>query len=325
MKLFNQSILLQGVVILAITLLLWGKALMSPSPIVADGGGLLFDIVAGWLAPVPLLAVILAMLLVVTEGLTLNLLLASHNLTSQNSLLPTLLYIVCMSAPATTLSPMILANALLIACTQQLLLTGSLLTISTDRACTTTAFIGIATLFYFPAVILMLSYMLVAINYRLYSWKDWAVLFLGFLAPYIMVVAVMLFTDGLAGWWQSVVTDLASMKVTIGEFTTLQALGNSVMLLVMIAGVVGVWNQSGESTVVWQKNATTILTLIIGGAVMLFVTRLFTADMQFFALPFAFSVACLLTPRQRHSVGRRRKEWVYTLVLIITIVAAAIC
>ena len=200
MKLFSQSILLQSIVILAVTLLLWAGALVAPAPLPSDGGGVLYSVVARWFASAPLAAVIVAMVLIVIEGVWLNLLLVDHALTPQNSLLPTLLYIVCMSAPATTLTPMVLANLALIGCVRQLLLKGTLLTISTGRACAATAFIGLATLFYLPAALMIVGYMLAAINYRLYSWKDWAVLFLGFLAPYVTLVIVLMYTEGLAEW-----------------------------------------------------------------------------------------------------------------------------
>ena len=325
MKLFSQSILVQVAVIVAVMALLWWGDLAAPAAMTADGGAVLYGVVARWLAPLPLLAVILAMVLILAEGVALNLMLADHGLTPPNSMLPTLLYVVAMSAAANTLTPMILAAAMLVACTRQLLLKGPLLTISTEQACTATAFIGLASLFYLPAVMMMVGYLLVAVNYRLYSWKDWAVLFLGFLSSYVLLLTVLMFTEGIGEWWQSVVDTIDAVRLHVGEFTTLQALGNAVMLAVMVAGVVRVWRLSGERTVVWQKNAATMLSCLFGAVAMLFVTRLFTADMQPFAAAFAFCVTCLLTPPV-HTMGRKRRhEWIYVSLLILTIIAAMIC
>ena len=325
MRLFSQSILLQIAVILAVTMLLWGGSLAAPPSMSADGGGVLYGIVARWLVGAPLAAVIVAMVLVVAEGLWLNLLLVDHSLTPQNSLLPTLLYIVCMSAPATTLTPMVLAAAPLIACIRQLLLKGTLLTISTGRSCAATAMIGLASLFYLPAAIMIVGYMLAAINYRLYGVKDWAVLFLGFLAPYVLLATVLMFTDGLESWWQGVVDTFAAMSVNVGDFTTLQGVGNAALLAALLAGVVSVWSLSGERTVVWQKNAVTILSYIVGGAVMLLTTQIFTADLQVLAIPFAFCATCLLSPPTRSMRRRKRHEWLYYSLLILTVTAALIC
>ena len=325
MKLFSQNILVQAVVIVAAMVMLWWNALATPQPMTASDGALLYGIVANWLAPLPLLGVILAMMLVLAEGVLLNILLVDHGLAPQNSMLPTLLYVVCASAAATTLTPMLLSAALLIACTQQLLLKGSLLTISTERACAATAFIGLASLFYLPSALMLVAYLLVAVNYRLYSWKDWSVLFLGFLAPYLLVATVLYMTDGLAQWFGSIVAAFADVHIRIGEFTTLQAVGNAVLILLLLAGVVSVWNISGERTVLWQKNAATMLAYLFGTVAMLFVTRLFTVDMQTAAVSFSFCVACLLMPPTRTAARKKRREWLPALLLVITIVAALLC
>ena len=120
------------------------------------------------------------MLLVLIEGVLLNILLSDMGLVPQTTLLPTLLYIVFLSAPATTLTPMILVSAALIACTWQLSLKGTLLTISTSRICSATAIIGLCSLFYLPALAIIVSYLLVAISYRLYNWRDITTMMLGF-------------------------------------------------------------------------------------------------------------------------------------------------
>ena len=326
MKLFNQSILLQAVVILLAMLALWAPALAAPAAMPAAGGATpLYDLLARWLQAVPLVAVIIAMVLVLVEGVLLNLLLVDAGLTPQNSLLPTLLYIIAMSAPATTLTPMVLVAALMIACLRRLTLKGTLLTISVERACAATAMIGLASLFYLPAALFIISYMLAAINYRLYGWKDWAAMILGFIAPYILLVTVLMFTGGLQDWWQSVTDTITGIKLNVNDFTPLQAVANVALVLALLAGVVSVWNLSGERTVVWQKNATTQLTILTGAIAILLVTSVFPVNMQLAALPFAFSVTCLLTPPARSMGRKKRKEWVYTLILILIFIAALIC
>lgn len=326
MKLFTQSILLQAVVILLALLALWAPALAAPTAMPASGSGApLYDLLARWLQPAPMAAIIIAMVLVLIEGVMLNLLLVDAGLTSQNSLLPTLLYIIAMSAPATTLTPMIPAAFLVIACLRHLMLKGTLLTISVDRVCAATALIGLASMFYLPAVLLMLSYLLVGINFRLYSWKDWAAMLLGFMAPYVLLVTVLMFTDGLGEWWQSVVGTIGSIALTVNDFTPLQAVANIVLVLALMAGIVSVWTLSGERTVVWQKNATTYITLIIGAIAMMLVTNIFPVNMQLVAIPFALSLTCLLLPPARTMSHHKRKEWVYTLILILIFIAALIC
>ena len=118
---------------------------------------------------------------------------------------------------------------------------------------------------------------------------------------------------------------ITGIKLNVNDFTPLQAVANVALVLALLAGVVSVWNLSGERTVVWQKNATTQLTILTGAIAILLVTSVFPVNMQLAALPFAFSVTCLLTPPARSMGRKKRKEWVYTLILILIFIAALIC
>lgn len=328
MKFFKQSIPAQAAVILLAMAALWGSAIVAPQAMpVPQGSDVLYGVLYGWLAGTPRLATIIGMLLVLAGGVLLNMLLVDIDLSSQNSLLPTLLYVICMSAGNTTLTPMVLVSLLLVACMNQLALRGSLLTIPPERACATTALMGLCSMFYLPATLMILSYMLVAINYRLYTWRDWAVMILGFVAPYILMATVLMFTDGLETWWQGVAEASASVHLSAAKAPVLQTIGCIVLALALVAGLVAVSRRSGESKVVWQKNAITLLCTMPGGLAMLAVSRLFPIDMQFFALPFTFGVYCLLMPQSQSSgYGRRKsRDWVYTLILIALFVATMIC
>ena len=135
-KLFRGNMLVQAVLIIALLILLWTPALLAPAAIATTGSdGLLYGYVASWLAHTPLLAVIVAMLLTLAEGVLLNLLLASVGIVPQTTLMPTLLFVIAISATTTTLSPILLTTAILLLCLQQLTLNGSLLTADMRDTC----------------------------------------------------------------------------------------------------------------------------------------------------------------------------------------------
>lgn len=313
----------------AVLLLLWLRPLITP-PAIAAGGhpAILYSILCSWLTSVPRLAVVIAMLLVLTEGVLLNLLLARVGLVSQNSLLPTLLFIIAVSAGNSTLTPMILVWAAIIACLNQLMLRGSLLTISSAQVCGATALIGIASMLYLPAALLMLSYILIAVNYRLYNWKDWAVMILGFAAPYLTLVAVLFLTGGLPAWWQSVADGFADIGLTLGNFTHLQAVGIALLFLVLLWGLLNVVFHLSEHPVLWQKNASTVLLFIVGALCMMLYTPLQASSLQLFATPFAFCATLLLLGTTSGTANRRTRKrhlWIYDLLLILIIIAAIVC
>lgn len=293
-----------------------------------DHPALLYSILRSWLAPTPRLAVVTAMLLTLAEGMMLNMLLSNVGLVSQNSLLPTLLFVVATGAGATTLTPMVVVWAALIACLNQLMLRSSLLTIPSPKICGATALIGIASMFYLPAAVMMLSYLLVAVNYRLYNWKDWAVMLLGFIAPYLALVAVLFLTGDLVPWWDSVTDGLGDISVTIGSFTLPQALGAAGLLFIMLWGLMNVMLHLSEHPVVWQKNATTVMLFFVGALCILLYVPVQSASMQLLAVPFAFCTTLLLfgsSPSAANSRSRKKRLWIYDILLILIIIAAIAC
>lgn len=321
---------MQAVLLIVALLLLWVRALLAPTPMAAgDHPAILYGLLCRWLADVPRLAVAIAMLLVLVEGFTLNLLLANVNLVSQNSLLPTLLYIVAMSAGATTLTPVILVNGIAVAGLHQLMLRGTLLTITADKICGATMLIGLASLFYQPAVILMLGYLLIASSYRLYNWKDWMLMLLGFAMPYALLVLVLYMTDGLASWWGDTLASMKDLHLQTGDAGTLPTIASLFLAAVMLWGLTSAVSRISERPVLWQKNAATVMLFTVGGLGMMLFSPLLPLQMAFLAIPFAFVTHRLfLAATERPAgFGRRRKQhvWIYDLLLIAVIIAALLC
>ena len=262
---------LQIVLILAAIALLWVKPLVSPPELSAgEHPAILYSLLCSWLTSAPRLAVALAMLFTLAGGLCINILLADVGLVSQNTLLPTLLYITFASAGADTLTPENIVCCVTIACLAPLMLRGSLLTIPPSKACGATALIGIATLFHIPAIALMISYMLIAANFRLYGWKDWMVMFLGFLAPYMILLPVLFLTGDLGSWWESTTAALVAIMLQFGHFTHLQAVGTAFLTLLLIWSLLNMSSKLNERPVVWQQNASTVLLFAVGSLGMAF-------------------------------------------------------
>lgn len=322
--------IVQAVMILVALLLLWGRALWAPVAMESgDHPAVLYGLVSGWLMPLPRLAVVIAMLLVLAEGVILNLLLASVNLVSQNSLLPTLLYIIAMSAGAESLTPTILVNAVCIIGMHYLLLRGTLLTIPAEKICGATLMIGIASLFYQPVVVLIFSYLLIAANYRLYNWKDWCLMILGFAIPYVLLVVVLYMTDGLAAWWDDTVACFAMPLLQLGHTDGLGTIAAILLATVLLWGLMTVLSHIGERPVLWQKNATTVILFTIGGLGIMIFSPLLPLQTACLAIPFSFVVYRLLASATEKSngLGRRRKQhlWIYDLLLIVILIAAFVC
>lgn len=331
LKLFQGNMVVQALLIVVATLVLWGGSLLTPPAVeVAAHPGVLYAPVARWLADLPRLAVVLAMLLVLAEAIWLNILLSGAGLVSQNSLLPTLLYLVAMSAGTTTLTPLVFVGAALIACLDKLLLRGTLLTIPSSKACGATMLIGIASLFYPPAILFMLSYLLIAANYRLYNWRDWAVMLMGFAAPYLLLVLVLYLTDGLDSWWTATLEGFSNIGFHVGSASSLSIAAGALLAGILLWGLLATGGRLTERPVVWQKNATTVMLLLVGGFALLLYNPLLPLGklLAAMALPFTFCTYRLLTASTEIVSGfgrRRRRAWIYDLLLILILIAALLC
>ena len=318
---------LQTVLIIVALVLLWGRALMSP-PLMECGESpaILYGLLHSWLSPLPRLAVILAMILILIEAFGLNLLLSDAGLVSQNSLLPTLLYIIAMRAGCATLTPIVLVCGVAILCLRQLMLHGTLLTIPSGKVCAATGLIGIATLFYTPAAALMLTYLLVAANYRLYGWKDWALMILGFMAPLLALLCILYMTDGIAAWWSTTLAALSAIGLHSDTTPLLPLLGSVILAATLLWGLLTVNLRLTEHPVMWQKNASSVMLFTVGALGIMPYAPLLPVNMPLFALPFTFCTTRLFLDATAKTAFRKKKHlWLYDILLILLLAAALTC
>ena len=331
LRLFEKSTGIQIVVILAVTMLLWFPALAAPQPMAPpDSFAPLYSLLYS-LSPSPLLSVLLAIVLVTVGGILLNLMLAKASLVSQNSLLPTLYYILFMSAAADTLSPTLIVGVLSIAFVRMLLLHSTLLSISSDKIFGATAIIGICSLFYLPSLALLVAYLLVAISYSLYGWRDWMMLLFGLLAPYLLLWTVLFLDDSLAGSFAAMGTVLSDFHVPFSNLKfSLSLVANAVLIITFAVSHFVLWRHFGEKTTHWQKNATAVLMPIVSAMVLIFYDPTQPVNLQFFAIPFALCASLRFTSDTRHysRYTRNRHPWrnyLRDFLFVIVIAAAVVC
>ena len=323
---------LQVVLVLAGALLVWGMALVHPPAMrQGDHPAVLWGLACRCFGALPRLAVVLSLLLVLAEGVMLNLMLSQVGLLSQKSLLPTLLYVMCMGSASCTLTPLVFVNAVLVACIHQLLLRGTLLAIPVGKISAATALIGVCTMFYLPSLALLLAYLLVVVIYRLYGWRDWAALVLGFAAPYVLLCTVLYLHGSLPEWWQTVAGGLSGFDLGVSPAGAVPMAANLCLVLVALIALAREARQMGEKPVVWQKNATAVLLFTVGGLAMLPYEGLLPVDMQLFAVPFAlcgghlFALTSTGGTFTRQRAMQRRKEVVLNTLFFLTFVASLLC
>ena len=111
-NLFRKNYINQYLFILLISILLWVGSFIAPQPMAEyESFSYLYSLFYTLLSPFPLLATILAYIMVFTQGLMFNQIFNRQNLIPNNTLLPMFLYVLFLSAvPIQNLNPILFSN-----------------------------------------------------------------------------------------------------------------------------------------------------------------------------------------------------------------------
>ncbi len=315
LKLFAQNSIGQAFILLIVTLLLWAKGFFMPVAMpLQDGFAPLYSLLYNWLSPHSLLSTILALLLVLVEGIWLCTLLYNHKMLPCNTFLPLLFFLIAMSYHHSmlTLTPMLICNLFILLCSQQLL-HGENKNLPPERIFNTTLFISIATLFYMPAILLLVPFFIIVTTYQLYRWRDWVVMLLGFIAPYILLVTFYYLTDRVDYMLYLMGNDFAHIQFSWQQVDLLHTIADVFIILLMTWSILSKLGTTQEGTTDFRRQSTIMLTPALGALLMLFCAVCFPFNTQLFAIPFSFAASLLF-------LNAKRQHWLYNTLLVIAIV-----
>ena len=319
LRLFKQNTIGQILVIVLTAIVLWAKAFIEPvQPSASLFFSPIYELVYGILCDVPRLASAIALLLVLMEGLWLNLILVNHKMTKAHSLMPLLLYVAVMSWDASmlTITPMLLVNIAILAACSQLLSDGST-TLATERNFNASFFIGIAALCCMPAAWYILPYIFVFIVYKLYRWRNIVVSILGLIAPFIVLFLYAFLSDKLDYYLILIWHDLKTLQLHITDISLWNVLPTVVLLLMVAASLLKQLGSMGDSTVHHRINTGIMSLPLLCAAILAFYSHHTLFDIQALAIPFGFlGTRYFLADRKRHWVGEIM-IWLFLLCTLI--------
>lgn len=316
LRVFRTDVYLQAVIIAVVAALLWVRAIVAPTTLLPDSGGSLFYLLFGWMPARA--ATVTALALVAVEGLMLNGMLYRNRMIGQNTLLPMLFFFLAMGlGPAQTgMTPLLAATLFLILCASQLMVSGTLLSLSIDKTFGAAASLSLATLFCPSTVVFLLPVMMCMVNYSLYSWRDWTMLLLGLAAPYIPLELYYYLSGDLFYQNYLLFYSLTDITLEASQSVTEWVMSGLFVLLALVALVhTAVDNQSHGTN--YTKNSTAIMFFLVGGiAYSLAYGGVVPAATQAYAIPFAFCTMDLF-------YDEKKKEWIWNTLLILLLLAAA--
>lgn len=314
LRIFRTNVVLQIIIILIVAVLMWIGVFIHPRPTPIEGGGQLYYWITGLLSP--LASTIIAFVLVIVEGVLLNSMLYRHKMMTQSSLMPLLFYIIAMSIGRPTLTPMLLGSLFLIIGMSQLMLTTTLLSLDLDKIFGASASIACATLFCPAMAVFLVPLIANMFNFSLYGWRDWTMLILGILAPYIVLETYYYMVDELFYRNYLILYGLTDINWSVGG-SLIDWIGSLIFLLLFVVGFGSTVINGQNKTINFKKNLTAILLFTVGSILFTLYTHIFPVHTQAFAIPFALCTTLLF-------VDPKRDVWWQNLIFVLVIVAFVI-
>ena len=318
LKIFKYNTLGQIIIIVLTAIALWAKAFVVPVSMPASNTfAPLYDALYGWMSGMPRVCSGLALLLVLAEGCWLNVLMYNHKVIASNSLLPAFLYLIAMSWDYSqlTLTPMLFVNLTVLLACRELLSQGAT-TLETGRNFNASFCIGLATLFYLPAIGYVIPMLFVFVIYKMYRWRHLMISLLGLVAPLIILVTYAFMADKLAYWLILMGSDIVDIafRWDFGEpLRTTLSVCFTLLLLWALSSQAG-----GRDKVSSLRINTGILTLpLLAGLAMSLYGEVFPLNTQAYAISFTFLTAALL-------MVERKRRWIGEVALWVLLLCGAV-
>lgn len=149
-----------------------------------------------------------ALIMIFIQALALNELLTRYNFFPRNNNLPGLTYaLVCMS-----MAEFLIANPVLLANTVLIIILGKFFQVNKSDKPLSLSFdigllISIASLFYFPAIILLVTHLIILVNTRNFRWNVWIIGMIGCFIPYFLLAVYYFLTSDLLNLFTEILTD----------------------------------------------------------------------------------------------------------------------
>lgn len=189
-------------IIVVIGLLLWLPAIGTNYTLSLQHEMPLYELFVHFFANKPFLQLLIAFVLVVAQAFVFNAITERHELFGKSSYLPALIYILLFSftPEALHLHPLLFANFFI------LLSVDALLNMyrkpnAIGQSFETGLLIAIATLFYFPSILLLLFLLVGLFIMRPFSIREFILVVLGFVFPYLYVIVYYFFIGKLDYLW----------------------------------------------------------------------------------------------------------------------------
>lgn len=311
-KTFRKNYFNQYLLIFILSIFLWMGTFISPEPIKSlSSYSFLYLYIYDLLLPFPLLTSVLAYLIVVFQGLFFNMLLIKHKLISNKTFLPMFVYIFVLSSSVQTITPVLLADVFILFALNNLLDCENI-SKSQYKIFNASAMVSIATFFHSLSVFYLIFIVSVIAIYKIYYWREWFTVILGYAFPQIIALLWCFLTDTTMSFIDSSLFDIFTFSFVF-DFTDWKAVFLGLLLLLIFLVSIGAYLLNiMENMILYRKKSTIIACILLVAFVISLFVEVFPLQMQLYAIPFSFFIASYL-------LRNKNKEIIGDIILIMFI------
>ena len=317
-KFFDTNNPLILIIIFIVGILLWINVFISPFPIPAPTDIFpLYKSIFYFLEGQNHLSAILAYLLVFIEAFIINYIVNRDKLFSSSSYLPAMLFILLMSAVKhlQTMTPALIAILFIILALKQMF------DIYDEEKAYSQIFkiglfISIASLFYLPALFLIVLVFVSFIIFKLFKWREWFIFLIGLATPYLYTAVYWFWNNKLIVTIYAYEDYFRTINFGIHKFNTNLYILMAISGILILLSISKILNDVREKLIKIRLYHYVIIWFLIISLILLFIGNVKQA--YFFQLTF-IPLSIVFSNYLQHIKKGYMRDIMFLIVLIIII------
>lgn len=287
LSIFRTNQIFNSVLLIFYIFILWGSLFIVQNEWLPEAAGVFSQNIFGWIGEENWVNRGIAIFLLLFNATVINYIVSEHRIEYETTLFPGLFYVLVSSAipDFLHLSPILIANTFLIFALLNLVKTYK------NNDCASLIFnvgfwVSMASLFYFSFIIFVLWGLICLNVLRAFKFREWLMVIVGFLVPYILLGTYHFWFDQFGEFWSQQVIQNISFLNFIGnnDVTTYTKLISFSLLILLSIVSMGVYNFKKNIQI--QKKITVLYWLLLfGGLTVLFQAKITIAHFQIIAVP----------------------------------------
>lgn len=270
-RLSKTGFFLQFIIFLAIGVMFWFPAFVQPvASQEMELVGPLYHLFSSWLNGNLLISVSLAALLVFGLAFLNHIMLASNDLIPRDGFVDAIILLILLSwNPGTDYFHAALPAGILLLLAVNMLMRMYGQTDPYQYVLSASFSIGMAALFYLPAIYFMIGLWLSLLTYRIASWREWLISLIGVILPVIYILSFYFLTGKLSQGIKVFIAALHMQFITGIYYSTVALIFLISSVLMLMITFVATLNSIQDKVISIRRKAWIMIDFSIAGLIML--------------------------------------------------------